>query len=252
MISIKREDNLLIVERQEGLFGIPICKNYEQRFEKLHGKNSLIKLYQLLAEDCRSFSEIGRMFQLSRERIRQIHKKQLAPFLPSKCGHERRRICTIARLKRRPLPPLIREIWSIARRNCVKADVIISGLKDHPRISRRSLILNGNKARVLMCKNKCLSYKGSSVFLTHNSVSLKTLTQYDVIIFIIAVPGFRRKYFLIPASKMLDVSYSRDLYKIEFKMPIEKEGDGINYAKKYNWWQYENAWHILQDKSIAI
>jgi hypothetical protein len=230
----------ITVEKDGSLFEISVSSAHRQGFEARHGLGSLVRLYRLLAQDCRSFVEVGREFGLTRERIRQIYKTRLAQYLPRKSGHERTRACTLARVHVKPWPKQTLMAWRLARQaglhvshmNYVRSNGVVDTF-------RRILLVNGKRCKIHFLTNEIKCGYRCYARIRAFSPSLK---KDEFQIFIVQVKGFDRRVFVAPSKTILAAGYSDDLYLSLERKPVYK-----NHRPRIDWWQYENAWNLLKD-----
>ena len=82
-------------------------------FEDRYGAGSHQQLMALLGQPCVTFAEVANRFGVTRERVRQWHRR-LMPDAPR--GHQRQRLCRLHRQKRRLLEdPLFRSFYQHVR-----------------------------------------------------------------------------------------------------------------------------------------
>jgi hypothetical protein len=90
-----------------------IDRRWLAMFEDRHGRGAYERLIAELGQPCVTFAAIAKRLGVTRERVRQWQMR-LLPDAPR--GHERRRLCAIARRKRRVLEdPLFRAFYRHAR-----------------------------------------------------------------------------------------------------------------------------------------
>lgn len=241
--------NVMRIEREDGVFNVPIADVHRHRFEMLHGIGSVFALYSLLAEDCRTFADIGKAFGLTKERIRQIYKKRIAPFLPHKNGRGRLRQCTLARVHIKQFPKITLDIWREARKQGLKVRHLNSiRLNGQVSTIKHALILNDKNCKVQKCRhrfspNRSAKHHRSYAYI---QISRYAVRRYDYFIFVMAIPGFNKRYFIIPAKDLLASVFSVKEY-FTIYLPVEKHRAYNCIRPRVDWQQYENAWHLLRD-----
>lgn len=246
MNAVSKEGNTIRVAREDGIFYIPINEAHCYGFEKLHGSGSLIKLYSLLARNCESFVDIGKEYELSRERIRQIYERRIAPFLPHKSGRERQRQCTLTRIHLARFPKATLAVWREAR----KCNITVSHINSTNSIGRvftlgTKLTLNGKRCGISSISNQftpTTSYRKYARL----AVTTKSLRKFDFLICVLYITKSKKQFFIIPTADLLSASYSKSEHYC-FYLPYEILPVYNNIRPKLDWYSYINAWHLLKD-----
>ena len=83
----------------------------------------------------------------------------------------------------------------------------------------------------------------------HAGCSLLDLQESEFQIFIQEISGRQGRIFLVPSSVILSgrFYFSETGYVCIF-LPIEKLPIYKNRKPRIDWWQYENAWHLIKNK----
>ncbi|MDP1688631.1 MAG: hypothetical protein Q8L47_00670 [bacterium] len=245
MIAVSKEGNTIRVAREDGIFYIPINEERRLRFEKTHGARSLFKLYSLFAEDCKSFTEIGKIIGLTKQRISQIYKQDIMPFLPFKSGRERVRQCTLASVHLDRFPKATLAVWREGRKN----GVVVSHLNSINSNSnvytlRTGLILNGKRCRIASISNQ-LSPPGCQRKYARLLVTSKSLRKFDFLICVLYITKSKKQFFIIPTADLLSGPYIKSAIKC-FYLPYEILPVFNNIIPKLVWSSYINAWHLIK------
>lgn len=233
---------IMILEKEEQKFEIPIAQNHKNAFEARHGKGSLTKLYKLLTKDCLTFGEIGEKLDgLSRERIRQIYEKRLAPYLPQKNGRERRHLCTLSRIrflgKNNAYPPHVLAVWQEAR----KYAFVVQPVRSNYYALRKDLFINKKRCRVL---EPYIAYKGKKRYAnSHIGVEQERHVEYYIMVI-----KQEKCFFIIPSQNLQILSHYRNAkgYLVRH-IQIPLDPSMYHWARKIDWLIYKNAWHFFVD-----
>ena len=238
---------IMILEKDGEKFEIPVPQDQKIAFEERHGKGSLRRLYTLLARDCNTFVEIGGMFGVTNERIRQIYKQRLAPHLPKKNGHERQRACALARIhfsrKGESFPKHVLKVWRKAR----KLGFSVSHINHthHSKTLRvltisKELSINGKLCKIYRTRTSLQSQPNGPLY-AHTTIA--PAGSYAFLIVVINIKGMRETYFIIPGEQFDNISRyknKRGYTRRSLNLPI-----GPKHRADNPWHGYENAWHLL-------
>lgn len=72
----------------------------------------------------------------------------------------------------------------------------------------------------------------------YNRLNLGTSSGYDFRIVVVDPPGYQRRCFIVPAIMLLE----KKIYYI----PAERTPIYPTNPPKIDWWEYENAWHLIK------
>lgn len=240
---------IMIIGKEGQKYEIPISLNHEIKFEKRHGRGSLQRLYALLARDCRSFVEIGEVFGVTDERIRQIYKQRLAPYLPKKNGNERRRACTLSRIhfskKGKSFPKHVLEIWRKTKKLGFSVSHVNHALhsKTLPVITiSKELLINGKLCKIYRTRTYSQSQPNGPLY-AHTTIAPADSYAFLIVVAhnILIAP---KTYFIIPKEGFNTITTHKNKrgYMVRsLNLPIiasRHRGDNP-------WAKYENAWHLL-------
>ena len=231
---------IMILEKEGKKFEIPVPQDHKIAFEERHGKGSLRRLYTLLARDCNTFVEIGRMFGVTNERIRQIYKQRLAPHLPKKNGRERQRACTLARIhflrKGESFPKHVLVVWGKAK----KLGFPVSHVNHIYCTISKELLINGKLCKIYRTHPSSQSQPNGPLY-AHTTIA--PAGSYAFLIVVINIKGMRETYFIIPGEQFDNISRfknKRGYTRRSLNLPI-----GPKHQADNPWREYENAWHLL-------
>lgn len=246
---------IMILKKEGQEFEIPISKLHKAAFEKRHGRESLQRLYALLARDCNTFTEIGGVFGLTRERIRQIYEKRLAPYLPKKNGRERQGSCMLSRIhfygkyKKRGFPEYVLHVWRRARKLGFFVShinhVYVFGETRQISTSFKELLINGRLCKIYHAYT-CQQSNARGGFYAH--LCLGGVTEMGSCAFFVvavAIKNVKKTYFIIPVpcDQLDNVAIYKDkkgYVKRFINLPL-----GSKHLESNPWRKYENAWHLL-------
>lgn len=210
------------------------------RFERKHG--SMQAFFELLAEECQTFDAIGERYRLTKMRVSDYYQQYLAPLLPAKSGHDRMRVCTIARHKRKHYPSATLRVWRKARRK----GIVVEPIFRKYRMLETSLLLNGKRCDVHCIKTVMLiARRGSRGVYAYVRlvVSRSALKEYDFLIVVYDIPAYPQLIFLVP---VVDLQSTRPsgARRRSFCLPVEKKEPYRNHKSMIGW-QYCDAWHLI-------
>lgn len=212
-------------------------REYYNSFSHLHSL-SFDELFDLFSSDCNSFASIGRIANLSRERVRQIYHCYFKPLFPNRpSGRKRQKFCKLKRTK-------------VLETNLGPSDDNFVGLI--ARIADEKGI--GFKLKVRKSK---LHVRNSIIFLNRKLCKIKVSRDYG------SKHGNPHRYRWYIRSERnqpdfyillgVDQSQVNALYIVPHS-EIPKSGDirttenssSNSRLTKYNWTKYKDAWFLLE------
>jgi len=209
-----------------------------------------------LAKECNSFTEVGRIFGITKWAVSKTYTKRLAPYLPQKGGYDRKRTCTIARHQAKPLPEFPLEVWKEARKHGILVARSLSVVNSKYRTQTRELLLNDKLSKIRFLRNKVSCKAAVNCAYAHAQISVTSLSDYKFQIIVVEVEGFARRYFVIPSeviafNRKSYYSQKRRCEEYYINLPLQKVPIYKNIKPITDWWQYENAWNLLKDVPMA-
>lgn len=245
MANIHEEGNTFYVELDDGIFYIPINESHRLIFEKMHGNGSLIKLYHLLTKNCNTFTDTGKEFGLTKQRISQIYKKRLAPYLPQKNGRGRQRQCNITRVHLAEFPKATLAVWREARRNGIEVNYINSIRSSGGIFTlRTSLMLNGNRCKISSISNQ-FSPSGTNRIYARLDLRINILRKSKFLICVLYINKSEKRFFIVTTADMINVTSGRKKSGC-FYVPYQILPVYNNNKPNLDWPSYLNAWHLLK------
>ena len=214
---------------------------------------------ELFANDCNTFVQIARGRGGNGENlhcltIRDRYHRYFEELFPSRRGcHKRRKLCAIKKrklceTKKKEMnargragisrSELMNELISCAEQNNLNWSVVDTG-----RPSNKTILINEKKCRILFVSRAWRTPSHSGRLLTHLQISSQILNQTDFIIVYQKISDIKR--FFVMSAHILQV-YSGAIKS--FYLPIEKLPAYRSHPPKVDWWQYENAWHLLKNR----
>ena len=250
---------IMILEKEGQKFEIPILQKQKNAFEERHGRGSLQRLYALLARDCNTFVEIGEMFGVTDERIRQIYQKRLALYLPKRNGRERRRACTLSRIhfagSVKSFPKHVLKIWGKARRHGFSVSHVnhVYNRNDGelPVLTiSKELLINGKLCKIYITHTYSQRQSDGPLY-AHTTIApmispytlAPGINPYAFLIVAVDIMVAPETYFLIPEEKFNNIipyKNKRGYMVRSLNLPI-----GAKHNASNPWLTYENAWHLL-------
>jgi hypothetical protein len=234
-------------------------RNAIKRFSR-HNKNAVLGRYSFeqwlewFRQDCNSFSNIAEITQVSKQRVSQIYMKYFAELIPRRPdGHTRQRMCTTKKWYSR-----IKESSAeILNDNQKKIIAIVSPynfeIKTIPirgrngylaGFHRRSLRINGKICSIRVINSAYPIRKDYENIYGRLITQLKTLKEEDFLIISFSSTGFNETTFVVPTLVLLDQFKPGQAERV-FYLPIIKRPVYKNHRPLIDYWNYENAWHLL-------
>lgn len=213
---------------------------------------------KLFASDCNSFKNISedRLEQqrISGEMVRLVYKRYFANLFPRRLnGRVRKGFCDLktAKIKAKELPEdgLLRDIAEEASKNGLTFEKERIGRVTAVLFKGRTILLNGKRCCISCIVNKWRPSPRGHRFFAHAGFSVAKLSQHDFLIIKTAVVDYSERYFIIPTAEIF--RYSGSSWRRYLYLPLKKLPVYNNHRPKIDWWQYENAWHLLKEPDIA-
>lgn len=215
-------------------------KAYKANFDKLHGEGSLNKLVELLSAPCNTYKDIGKVFGVSRERVRQWRVRFAKEFNWDQTGYQRRNVCTIQHVIQRAIDA---PNSSISQVFMDKLEAV--GLTGKPVISitnhKRSntLSVNGYRCKLNLRKT-AVRISAAYRYLYYNFYTNGNLGDMDMYNFQLFGCGDNDVY-VIPTN-LICFHYPKG--RIYIPTSLDNYGWN-NIFPKIDWRKYKNAWHLL-------
>jgi hypothetical protein len=222
------------------------------------------RLFELFKANHHSMNAIGEEIaigHISRERVRQIYDKYFRELFEGQSGHERFSACMLKRRLARFKDsenklfesPIIKAIVESARRAGCKVKAVPNADLEHGKscgsVRPTTLMINGYKCSVhfsLVARRP----RERKRFYGQVALSYSVLREVDVFIAHTAIAGFPQRTFVIPSSFLLKLYFTP--LNIKWKvlyLPLEQLPVYNNRRPRFDIWQYEDAWHLLQLKA---
>lgn len=221
-------------------------------------KTTFDEYLKLFANDCTSFTNIGenrpKRLRLSREMVRLVYRKCFADLFPRRPGGRvRQKFCTLKRIKIKsrelPMDGATKEVAEAAvRKGLTFEKEQVKGRQPCFVFKKRVLWLNHKRCLVGLATKKW-SPRGTNRSYTHIWWSKNYLKSADFAVITQKVPGFPERFFIIPTADLLKIL--RDKKRKSFYLPLGRLPVYRNRRPRIDWWQYENAWHLLKDEHPA-
>lgn len=112
-----------------------------------------------------------------------------------------------------------------------------------PKNGRTFITVHGRACAVYVCTREIKPKQGVNCLYSSAKINRNALLCSDAVIICICVLGHEEAYFVIP-SKVLLALACRSI--TAFYPPLKKIDAYNNSHSKVPWWDYYNAWHLLQ------
>ena len=210
--------------------------------------------------DCVRFEAIGDEVGLTRERVRQIYNDHFCELFEGKSGRERVQACTLesrhVKTKRSESElfendPVVRVVVEKARAVGCRVSAVPTLSEGVPTGSvwARRVLVNGHLCSLHRLQ-QVWSLRATCRRYAHASVSLTTLAEVGACIFHVTLENLPVRTFVIPSldlqSRKRGSGPKKAAASIYF--PTEKLPTNPQGCKGHDWWQYEDAWHLLPTK----
>lgn len=113
-----------------------------------------------------------------------------------------------------------------------------------PHTLRKTLFINGRRCDVHVV-TKGFHPKGCKRVYAPAHLQNHVLEKADAVIVYVAIDGFERHLFVIPTSVLRDMPARSVGQGKRFYFPLEKLPAYNNTHSLIDYWQYEDAWHLL-------
>lgn len=119
---------------------------------------------------------------------------------------------------------------------------------DHVPIDQRTSLLNGKKCAIRLLSSTFRSNKSVHADYMRANLKRSVLMNTDFQLFVLQ-SEHEDKYFIVPSNVLiksykLETDAPRGIY-----IPLIKTMAYRNHKAALDWWQYENAWHLLEQRS---
>lgn len=222
-----------------------------QRFDGNHGKGSGDRLVSLLEQNCNTFTDISKEFNLSKERIRQLYNKEVRHTLSvPRTGHQRIRACTIVKPHRNKFPEYVLAVWKRARQKGLPVTYINTIPSPQSSCSsvytlKHVININGNNCKIVNCNNIFNPNGGKYGSYLRIALTNKTKT-YD---FLIARVKATDLFYIIPTHELGSIIKRPKVMGITgtcawVYLPV---GNGVIKDRSWSPWnKYKEAWYLLK------
>lgn len=195
---------------------------------------------------------------LSREGIRQIYNKYFRSLFDDKSGILRKRDRTLDkhRIRSREAGKKLidnDDTLSTIAQSARKAGCVVDAfLQDYPNlVSTTKISINGNICSVHRSSNlsKCITAKRESSRLSLTRLILET-TKATVIYS--QVNDYKPAIFVVPTVLLLEAYFrSEEIKRTIVSLPLLMLPNYRGQKARIDWWQYEEAWHLLPFKTTV-
>ena len=225
----------------------PLCRKCRLDFPTLFRRFKVNK---------KTFKEIGEEAGVSTQAVQKIHEKWFAPILgESGRRREARRarvrvasemsvetsendlLCRIAKLSQK-------RGLSVAHVEVPSGPIVRNGTRR--RCSSRRIIINGKLCEVRHAKSAAARNPGCRREYFQTTLSRKFLEETHTLIFLVEIPGYPTRVFVIPSHVLLNTLFSGSRRRSAwFYIPAEPPSSK-RQAPRVSVWEYENAWKFLR------
>lgn len=203
-------------------------------------------------KECKTQNEIAIIFGVSRERIRQLYDEYFCEIFDGVEGKKRmvsaiqkRRTFSSRKIEEElfqtePLKTVVGQAIN-AGHNVSCFPVRNSGLK----VSPKKININ-NSGCLIKTVTSVFIPTGSKKTYAHSFIILDGKEKNpDFVIFYIKIKGYPQRIFIVPYDVIKYVCCNQKNKQKCLNIPTEKTQIYKNRFPKINWWEYENAWHLI-------
>jgi|GEM_PF-6546447 len=216
--------------------------------------------FEYFKADCVRHTRVAELTGLSRERIRQIYNRYFREIFDNKSGRQRGKACTLENrlVKVNRTENELFETDTIIKTVVEKARAAGCEVRSIPYIKDdmltgaidvNALLVNGHR-----CAVHSLSYgfrrKGLKRVYTCIRMPFAELVATEAVILFTSVAEFDEHLFVMPSSTLREVVFGNDPTAMAktIYLPTEKLPIYNNQRPRIDWWEYEEAWHLLPPK----
>lgn len=231
----------------------PVVQTAKKRFKRKRRVTlSFEELFTRFSTN-EGFSDIAKSIGVTHRTIRDLYNRYFHALFNRK-GVERRESymrqkteAKIAELARETLSEGVLEIIANAARAAGCVVKVIVRCTRVPHALRKTLSINGQRCDVHTI-TRGFYPKGCKRVYAPAHLQSRILEKADAIIASVAVDGFEKRLFIIPTPVLREMPVRSTRQGKRFYFPLEKLPVYHNTHSLIDYWQYENAWHLLTHK----
>lgn len=222
---------------------------------------SFDELFEFFKADCVRFSVLESDSGVTHQRLHQIYDRYFRELLENKTGVERREACTLEsrliKIKQAEgallESPGLKAVIEKARAAGCEIEVVPK--HQHGKLSggvlTRILLVNKHRCAFHLARRVWKHSPGTHAFYAPVQVSYRKLVEVDAALFHVAAEGYPERIFVVPSALLREKVFgsspkkmTKTVYLPCLKVPV--------YHNNYpciDYWEYEDAWHLLPPKT---
>lgn len=247
---MRKDDVVIAVEKDGNVHEISISHKSSSIFETLHGKGSVERIIVLLASECNSFADVGRILNMSRQSVQQWFNAHLSRHFQDHNGMARKRACTLVSARRKHFPLYVRRLWHDARKHGISVAQVnkinASGL-----VSRMATVifLGDVLTSVYYLENRH-SLSGGHVFYATTMITRKGVQRFPLHCFIVSVgEDLVEEYFFVKRETLNAYIGTRSAATINLPLTEARQNYISRRRAKIDWREFcgEKGWDIVRN-----
>lgn len=198
---------------------------------------------------------IARQAGLSRERVRQIYNKYFRDIFEGSRGRERREAYAHKSRKDRAkqsIKCLLSNDKALAAitKSVHRAGGVVEfvGRDNQQSVYTNRVCANGHLCSVYKLYNSWSTPKAKREY-ARVTLAPSTIQTTEAVIFYSGVNGYTPLIFVVPTSTLLNAFPDLEYKRKGMVIPLKKLPSYNNQKTRIDWWQHEEAWHHLPQKS---
>jgi hypothetical protein len=220
-------------------------------------------LFEYFKVDCVRQNAVAVEAGLTRERIRQIYNKYFRELFDGKSGRERMHACTLEKniVKIKQAESTLFETDVVIKAIVEKAREAGCKIEAVPQLTNKGFVKEARNSILVVNGHLCsvhnptarIKHPDLKRVSTRTSLSRSVLSKVEASIFHTTVDGYPEHTFVVPTAILLTSGFSSTTKEIKtFILPMEKSPVPRGCAPRIDYWQYENAWHLLPPKQNPL
>jgi len=216
-------------------------------------------LFEYFKVDCVRQSAVAVEAGLTRERIRQIYNKYFRELFDGKSGRERMHACTLENriVKIKQAENTLLETDAVIKVVVEKARAAGCKIETIPQLTNKGFVQKTRNGILRVNGHLCsvhnpttrIKHPDLKRVSTRTSLSRSVLLKVEASIFHTTLEGYPEHTFVVPTTILLTSVFGSTTKEMKTViLPMEKSPVRRGTPARVDYWQYEDAWHLLPPK----